>query len=72
MFRVCKRDWPDIDPSSFIVGVPSTPLMCSPVPSDDFREDDNEEDELDDIDDELFGFRRSRLTLRLKLANSPI
>ena len=46
--------------------------MCSPVPSEDFREDDNEVDELDDIDDELEGFRRRRLTLRLKLANSPI
>ena len=66
------KNWPDIDPSSFILGVPSMPLIWGPVPSDDFREEDNDDDELVDKDEELAGLRKSRLTLRLKLANSPI
>ena len=66
------KNWPDIDPSSFILGAPSIPLIWGPVPSDDFREEDNDDDELVDKDEELAGLRKSRLTLRLKLANSPI
>ena len=48
------------------------PLIWGSVPSDDFREEDNDDDELVDKDEELAGLRKSRLTLRLKLANSPI